>query len=509
MYIHKDLKDCRVAIMKEVPEYFQLPPYDPSEKFPEYRETIASKDNPAYRAVREVLRNLGLDADNFGKTSWNPLGEIIRPGDTVVVKPNWVCHKNHGEKPYGLVDTDSLVTHGSVLRAVLDYVCLALKNKGKVIIGDSPIQNTDWEALMKLVGMKEILKSLSEKFPGISLEVRDFRLERAIVCETFGRERIVGKERREPNPDDFFEIDLGERSLLVPIMKKGKYAFGVANYPRSRMVRAHCPHRNLYLFPRVVLEADVFINVPKIKTHLKAGITCALKNLVGTVSMKDYLPHFRFGGPRKGGDEYPDVNRLWDLKWWLAHEEWERDTGFLKFLLWNAERIAGLGLRLVYRIPRDYWSMAGGGWYGNDTLWRTILDLNRALFYYDQLGHEIRPNPSKSIRYLAIADGLIAGHKESPLCPTPIKTGWILASRNPVAMDTVVSALLGLDFRRIPQVARAYEVETLPLVLFAPDDIEIVGLPGISRVRDIYAKGVFVPCNPPAGWRGYVEYRGE
>jgi len=496
------LTERRVAVVRTEPEYPRLPPYDPSERFPEYEGPVARGDNPAYRGVREALHALGFDPHHYGTLSWNPLSEIIHPGDTVVVKPNWVCHRNHGERAYGLTDTDSLITHGSVLRAVLDYVCLALKGKGKVVIGDAPIQNTDWEALLQLAGAREILESVRDRFPGVAVEVRDFRLEHALVRG----ERIVAKSRREPHPDAFREVDLGERSLLVPLMREGHYAFGVANYPRTRMIRAHSPNRNLYLFPREVLEADVLINLPKVKTHMKAGITCALKNLIGINAMKDYLPHFRFGSPRRGGDEYPDGNWLWDFRWWLAHKEWERDSGVIKLLLWIAERAAGLGLQVLYRYPRGYGSVAGGGWYGNDTLWRTILDINRAFFYYDRGKGRVEPNPLRSIRYLAIADGVISGHREGPLSPTPLKTGWIIASMNPVAMDTVVAALFGFDFKKIPQVREAYNIKELPLTSFQPEDIQVVGLPGITSIKDIYTKKAFVPAEPSMGWRGHVEY---
>jgi uncharacterized protein (DUF362 family) len=495
------LKDHVVAVVQERSKYCSTAPFDPSDSFPEYDGPTGKEDNPAYRAIREVFRTLGCDRDHFGTSFWNPLGFLIRPGDTVVLKPNWVCHRNHGER-YGLTDTDSLITHGSVLRAVLDYVCLALDGKGTIIIGDAPIQDTDWKSLLRIAGVAEIIKSIKDRFPGVTIEVHDFRLEHAYVRGG----RIVAKSRHEPTPDAFCEVDLGDKSLLVPLMQGGNYAFGVANYPRTRMVRAHSLERNLYLFPREVVEADVLINLPKVKTHMKAGITCALKNLVGINSMKDYLPHFRFGSPKNGGDEYPDGNRLWEFKWWLAHKEWERDSGVIKFLLWFAARATGLGLRMLYRYPREYGSVAGGGWYGNDTLWRTILDINRAFFYYDREKGKVEPNPIRSVRYLALADGIVSGHKESPLSPTPLKTGWVLAGLNPVAMDTVVAALLGFDFHKIPQVKEAYNIKELPLALFQPEDIQVVGLPGIITIKDIYTKKAFVPAEPSMGWKGHVEY---
>lgn len=495
------LQDQRVAMVRAEPCYCSTPPFDPSERFPENDGPVGKQDNPAYRAVREVFHALGYDEKHFGTSLWNPLGHLIKPDNIVVVKPNWVCHKNLGDLAYGLTDTDSLITHGSILRVVLDYVSIALKGSGKVIVGDSPIQNADWEILIRIAGASEVIDTLQHRFPEIRYELRDFRLEHAIVRGN----RIVGKSRKICDIEDYIEVDLKEASLLTPLMADQEYSFGVANYSKHKMKYAHSCDRNVYLFPREVLEADVFINLPKVKAHMKGGITCALKNLFGIIGMKDYLPHFRFGSPTQGGDEYPDGNWLWDLRWWIAHEEWELDSGPVKSLLWSLGRFCGFGLWMFCKYPRDYYSTTGGGWFGNDTLWRTILDINRAFFYYDRSIGTVLPNPSRSIRYLAIADGLVGGHKESPLCPTPKNLGIVMAAGNPVALDTAMAAIVGLDICRIPQVHKAFAIDRFPLVKFQPDDIEIFGLNDVTRIKDIYAKKMYVPFEPSRGWKGHVE----
>ena len=60
---------------------------------------------------------MGLDAANFGTRSWNPLGELIRPGETVLLKPNLVRQSHQFND-----DWEHIITHGSVIRAVADYV---------------------------------------------------------------------------------------------------------------------------------------------------------------------------------------------------------------------------------------------------------------------------------------------------------------------------------------------------------------------------------------------------
>lgn len=99
-------------------------PFHPSEVYPEYPfKEFNSNQNIVYSMVREFLRLHGFDEANYGTSQWNPLGELISPGDTVLIKPNLVKHKN--KLGY---DARSVFTHGSVIRAVLDYVYIALNH---------------------------------------------------------------------------------------------------------------------------------------------------------------------------------------------------------------------------------------------------------------------------------------------------------------------------------------------------------------------------------------------
>jgi uncharacterized protein (DUF362 family) len=404
------LNDARVALIQDTASYSQVSPYHPSEKFSEWSDLeVSNQDNPAYRSIRQLFYHLQFDIENFDQPSWNPLGGLIQPGNVVVIKPNFVSHRNLGNK-YGETDTDSLVTHGSVVRAVLDYAAKALQGHGKIIIGDCPIQGTDWNQLVALVGLDEIQAYFQATFPKIELIVKDYRLGKAIVKDG----AIVARVVNEAAFVDYQEIDLQSDSLLMPLMQ-GDWEFGVSLYPKHRMKKAHTLETNKYLFPKDFIYADVIINLPKMKSHMKAGVTCALKNFVGINGHKDYLPHFRFGSPKNGGDEYPDGNWLWDLQWFFAHKEWELDSGILKGILAFLVNCCGIGIKILGTPTRDIVMSAGGGWYGNDTLWRTVLDINRAFFYFDRQEQKFNQIPCADVRYLAILDGLVAGHKESPL----------------------------------------------------------------------------------------------
>jgi Domain of unknown function (DUF362) len=217
------LDDPRVALVKEIASYAKVSPYHPSESFPEWSDlTVSTESNPAYRSIRQLFRQLGFDLEHFDGPNWNPLGVMIQPGNVVVLKPNLVSHRNLGNR-YGETDTDSLVTHGSVIRAVLDYAAKALQGRGKIIIGDCPIQGTDWHQVVELVGLAEIQTYFHVVFPEIELIIKDYRLGKAIIKNETIVERVVDDQAFA----NYHEIDLQSESLLIPLMK-GNWEFGVS-----------------------------------------------------------------------------------------------------------------------------------------------------------------------------------------------------------------------------------------------------------------------------------------
>ena len=44
--------------------------------------------------LRSLFMQAGLDKENQGAALWNPLSTIIGSNDKVVLKPNWVHHRN-------------------------------------------------------------------------------------------------------------------------------------------------------------------------------------------------------------------------------------------------------------------------------------------------------------------------------------------------------------------------------------------------------------------------------
>src|SRR5688572_28546794 len=122
------------------PQYPASVPFHPAQNYPEYRAGTLGAENQVYAGVRGLLQTLGLDRARFGTPEWNPLGELVRPGDKVVLKPNLIWHAHR----YRHDEWQQVITHGSIVRAVADYVLLALQGRGGLWIVDGPQLHADW-----------------------------------------------------------------------------------------------------------------------------------------------------------------------------------------------------------------------------------------------------------------------------------------------------------------------------------------------------------------------------
>ena len=132
------------------PEYPERPPFHPDRAYPEHRGApVGDEPNLVFDAVRSCFRRAGLDAARYGTPAWNPLGGLIRPGETVLLKPNMV-NARHPRDPDGWRYT---VTHGSVIRAVADYVWIALSGRGTVIVADAPETYASFEEIVSRIGL--------------------------------------------------------------------------------------------------------------------------------------------------------------------------------------------------------------------------------------------------------------------------------------------------------------------------------------------------------------------
>lgn len=474
-----------VLILKdERMDYSNDAPYHPQEAYPEYPFKDVSGNNSCYDGVRKLLYGLNLDREHFGKSSWNPLGDVISPGNNVFVKPNFVSHQNEAGS------IDAVVTNGSVIRAVLDYVHIALKGKGSITIGDAPYINTDFDRVKAITGMDRIA-SYYAAHSDIKLNVIDLRKEMGQIKH--GR---IKKVPLQGDPLGYSVIDLKENSEHVGLAQDA-CKFRVVYYDRTEMLKHHTGDKNEYFIANSVLNADVVINIPKLKTHAKTGISCALKCLVGINGIKDWLPHHRAGPYERGGDEYHYKDFRKDLYCKLK-DYYPASRNALGLLPLRAVGVALFTSKYVHPFHDD---INGGSWYGNDTLPRTICDLNKILFYADRSG--VMKDTAQR-KMLIIVDGIVAGEKEGPMSNTAKKCGMLVAGYNPVEVDIACSLAMGFDPCKLPTIKHALGIRKYPIYDGDPRAIEITS----DRCRTL--DGVHDAFNcalvPPKGWAGHIEY---
>lgn len=417
----------------------------------------------------------------------NIFSNYISPGDTVVIKPNWI-RENHITR-HG--DWEYVITHPSVITVVIKWLIKILNGTGKIIIADAPQTDSSFKNILKLMPCK-YWQSLCEK-QNIELKILDLREEEW----TTTRGIITKRKRLSGDPIGSVIFNLGNRSHFFGKAKPPLGYYG-ADYDSYETTWAHTDNRNLYKLSRSVLEADVIINIPKLKTHKKAGITACLKNAVGVNTYKNWLPHYSIGSTKEGGDQFPEGTRtpaleqkyLCKLKqFWAKHPSWAKY--FVPMIT--------IGNKL-YNNPE---CIRSGNWWGNDTLWRTILDIN-CLLYFGSTDGSIYA--SKKRRIICIVDGIIAGQGEGPISCEPFYSNLLIAGVNSVSVDAVCAKIMGFDYKKIPSITHAFNKSSFPLVNFGYESIEV--LSDIEkfnkRLSDIDAKDVF-RFIPPYGWKGHIE----
>lgn len=458
------------------PNYFGIDRYlSPSEYYPEYPFSIEelSKGNSIYKVVREGFFKLGYDLENYNTSKWNPLSAFIKEGDTVLIKPNWVMHKNKNKNNPN--DLECLVTHPSIVRVLLDYTLIALKGTGKVILADAPMQGCDLDALFKITGYDKLFEFYRKQ--GIEIAILDLRAERVITSS-----RVITETIEVNNDDQSVCIDLGDFSRHI---NPGKL-YKVSDYSASKTNTYHQQNKHVYNISRKAIEADVIINLPKPKCHRLAGITAAQKNLVGIIFDKSSLPHRAIGSKKEGGDEYLTKSYIKTLYTRLEEKKLELTVSNKSGKALVLQFLIGLIYLWVRFFSND--KVMIGSWYGNDTIWRTVSDLNLIVKYADKNGI-IQKTPQRKI--FNVADMIIAGQGNGPIGPHPKPLGIILMGEDPVFMDAMCARIMGFDILKIPGMKDA----------LANDKLSVEGEKIIQSTEPEYHNKSFDNFRGKPGWR--------
>lgn len=491
----------QVAIIKTAQlSYPKIGPFSPAKKYPEYKFQDLSSEGWVYEAVRETLRLLGLDEKNYNTPHWNPFVEIVKPGDKVVIKPNLVLDFNYSGQT-----TNCVITHASVLRPIVDYVLMALKGAGEVMIADSPHGNANFEIIKKVAGLNELGEFY--KNVGADLKILDLRKYEY----GFGHQGFL-ENRKTVNrdPKGYLEINLGKESAFIDLPHL-ENLYG-ADFDRREIRRYHNQNVNKYLVARTFLDTDVIISIPKLKTHKKIGTTLNLKGLIGINGDKNYLPHFRIGDPAQGGDEFPLIKNQFE----------RRLRQFRRFLFDhllgdnNHKRIKSYKLiNYFFSILEGFYfkkmgqkkEINSGDWHGNQTVYRTAYDLSKIIFQANKSGQIISKNPR---RFFSLIDGIVGGEKDGPLSPSPKPCGVLIAGHNFVAVDIVATRLMGFNPEKMPVFTQLRALPSdHPLKPVSPGDIHIISNKTEWNKNIFSTDEACLNFIPHHGWSNYLEIKGK
>lgn len=411
----------------------------------------------------------------------------------VVIKPNWVMHEFDAAYPIAALVTDARVIVETV-RATFEL----FPSVERVTVGDCLEQRADWPLLCAQSGLADWIAPLETQFAG-RLAFRDLR---NIVFRQVGDQLVEDRDAPHGDPAGYCEVQLKGESHFEPIADQAD-KFSIHDHDTSLTRGGHRRGDHRYLVCQSVLDADLIVNLPKWKAHSKSGLTGALKNLVGINGDKSYLPHFRRGSPRWGGDEYSDEGR-W--LYWVQNNLYQLVRGTVAYDMlrpgWTAVKHVNNAFRKRSAsqgaMPSDFY-VVGGSWHGNQTVWRMIYDLNLVLQRSDRQGR-LQAEPQRET--VTIVDGIVSGEGDGPLKARRRDTDMLFAGRDPFAIDTTLAWMMGFDPGAILMLSKRDEFLGQGWGSFSLEDLT-VSVDGVSqRLCDSSINFNFAPA---PGWLGHIE----
>lgn len=229
------------------------------------RRTAAPDDRLDYEIVRDMVWN----AIRLGRPRAGSLEAKIKPGSWVVVKPNIVALRPRPAYRVGDI-TDFRVT-----QAVVEYVA-RFSRAARVTVaeggsyrrpGDKATDNVCWQN-----GVHVDARTFdwgADEFPGFGGSLQDMLAGMAAA--------FPGKKFDYVDLSYDAVRDAGGRyaRLPVPVAPNGVGAYS---------------HRADYFVTNTIRDCDFLISLPVMKVHMQCGITCCLKNYVGTAPREAYAP---------------------------------------------------------------------------------------------------------------------------------------------------------------------------------------------------------------------------
>lgn len=490
-------RDLRVAVWQGEGCYCAAPPFHPHVPYPEYSLALTGDErNAAYEGVRTCLSWLNLDRKRYGTADWNPLRDIIAPGDRVLIKPNFVLSRH-----YKGGNLFAIITHPSVLRAVVDYVYKALGHEGHIIIADAPQMDCDFRELLAETHVSSIQELYWDRyrFRIDVLDLRDFWLD------SHPGDSAAYSERRIPlkgDPSGSVLVNLGRSSALCGVQNWDRF-YG-ADYNRRVTIAHHHGDVHEYMISRTALSSHVILSVPKFKVHKKVGVSLNCKGFVGISTNKNLLVHYTLGTPEEQGDQFPPgaltttERRLVRGQRFLYDALLARQKRGLDWLYRGAILAYGALVKpWLGSVPPAKRVLDGGNWHGNDSAWRMVVDLVRVVEFADETGR-LASTPQR--RIFSIVDGIIGGENDGPLAPDAKEAGIIMAGFNPVAVDIVGTRLMGFDWRKLKWIQSMLDND----FHVSTQGIQVVSdKPELTQI--LSSRSGFLNFLPHPGWRGHID----
>jgi uncharacterized protein (DUF362 family) len=383
------------------------------------------------------------------------------------------------------------VTHPSVVRALIDYCRLAVGPAGHIDIADTPLEDCDFDQLLRSSGYGEMIQALHQR--GISVAVHDLRSYQSL-------NHLDGTNERLPLPGDphgYTDCDLADQSLFAvldrPAAPPNYYTMGdhsvdqldISSRQVGKPTANHSGGRHVYRVANTILNADLTINVAKMKTHKFSGVTLCLKNAIGICNGKEYMPHRRPGPPSEGGDSFPSPPSL-NYQWRVRRVRVLSSIVGRSAASWIIDTVRRV-------IPRQLphlapWEPVFGDWSGNDTIWRTTVDLNRIWLRSKTTDS---PGRRKNGKMLCVIDGIVGMDHEGPMTGMAVDSRVLVMAKDPVAADTLGALLMGFDPRKIPTIDGARRLLDSDLGLPLSEN-EVHGNVDLAAARTRFA--------PNRGW---------
>jgi len=326
---------------------------------------------------------------------------------------------------------------------------------------------------------------------------------------------IVGQETLKTalilnagDPRGGVSFDLAGESMFRPLDQEKRRYYG-AYYDWLETNAHHRGGKHEYRISRSPLQADVFISVPKLKTHKKCGLTLNLKGLVGingVVSRDDFLGVFlhEFGAGREHsrGDQFERDSLRGRLENAIVVPAKQLLIANLPWFKSLARRTKQVG----YDVFGDTEEVVrSGNWHGNDTVWRMCLDLNRILLFVNPDG-TLRDGGHPK-RYFSVVDGIVAMEGNGPVAGERREAGLIIAGADPVAVDAVGARVMGFDPQRLALLREAFAPHRWPLTTAGEADIVAASnVPAWNGPLSGWRPEDSLHFRPHFGWTGAIEW---